>query len=51
MDKNLKADAPQSVDIESSLLGGLLIDADGFTKIGDLLHADDFYDPDRKSVV
>ncbi len=50
MDKNLKADAPQSVDIESSLLGGLLIDADGFTKIGDLLHADDFYDPRHKAI-
>ena len=50
MDKNLKADAPQSVDIEASLLGGLLIDADGFTKIGDLLHADDFYDPRHKAI-
>lgn len=50
MDKNSDAAAPQSLDIESSLLGGLLIDSDAFIKIGDMLRADDFYDERHKAI-
>jgi replicative DNA helicase len=35
---------PQNLDAESSVLGSLLIDGDAFTKIADLLHAEDFFD-------
>jgi replicative DNA helicase len=35
---------PQSIDIEASLLGSLLIDGDAFIKIVDQIQADDFYD-------
>ncbi|HVO86195.1 MAG TPA: replicative DNA helicase [Candidatus Binatia bacterium] len=35
---------PQNLDVEASLLGGLLIDSDGFLKISDIIEADDFFD-------
>ncbi|HET9850277.1 MAG TPA: replicative DNA helicase [Candidatus Saccharimonadales bacterium] len=35
---------PQSVDVEASLLGSLLIDSDGFLKISDVIEAADFSD-------
>jgi replicative DNA helicase len=38
------ANLPQSIDIEASLLGSLLIDGDAFLKISDQLNADDFFD-------
>src|SRR6266404_3928865 len=41
---------PQSLDIEASLLGSLLIDSDGFIKIGDQIQSDDFYD-DRHRMI
>ncbi len=42
--------ASQNLDVEASLLGSLLIDADGFVKIGDMLIADDFIDPQHKAI-
>lgn len=50
MDENSRNEAPQSVDIEASLLGGLLIDSEAFIKIGDMLRADDFYDERHKAI-
>jgi replicative DNA helicase len=35
---------PQSLDIEASLLGSLLIDGDSFLKISDQIQAEDFFD-------
>ncbi|HSW78748.1 MAG TPA: replicative DNA helicase [Candidatus Babeliales bacterium] len=35
---------PQSLDIEASLLGSLLIDGESFLKISDQIHAEDFFD-------
>ncbi|HET7827852.1 MAG TPA: DnaB-like helicase N-terminal domain-containing protein, partial [Candidatus Saccharimonadales bacterium] len=35
---------PQSLDVEASLLGSLLIDSDAFIKIGDAITPDDFFD-------
>lgn len=50
MDKDGDAKAPQSLDVEASLLGSLLIDADAFVKIGDMLRTDDFYDERHRAV-
>lgn len=41
---------PQSVDVEASLLGSLLIDSDSFIKIADAITADDFYDERHKAI-
>jgi len=41
---------PQSLDIEASLLGSLLIDTDSFIKIADMVSADDFYDGRHKAI-
>jgi replicative DNA helicase len=41
---------PQSLDIEASLLGSLLIDGDGFIKIGDQIQASDFYDEKHRMI-
>jgi replicative DNA helicase len=41
---------PQSLDVEASLLGSLLIDSDAFIKIGDQLQADDFFDERHRLV-
>lgn len=35
---------PQSLDVEASLLGSLLIDGDAFVKISDHIQANDFFD-------
>ncbi len=35
---------PQSLDVEASLLGSLLIDGDAFVKISDQIQANDFFD-------
>ena len=41
---------PQSLDVEASLLGSLLIDSDAFIKIGDTIHADDFFDEHHRII-
>lgn len=41
---------PQSLDIEASLLGSLLIDSDAFIKIGDQIQADDFFDEKHRLI-
>lgn len=41
---------PQSLDIEASLLGSLLIDSDAFIKIGDRIQADDFFDEKHRVI-
>lgn len=46
-DKPVNKDAkvpPQSLDSETSLLGAILLDPDGMSRIADAIHADDFYD-------
>lgn len=44
MDEKTGVDnSPQNIDAESSLLGSLIIDSDGFIKIADKLHPDDFF--------
>ena len=40
------SDLPQSVDVEASLLGSVLIDADAIVKIADIVKPIDFYDTD-----
>ncbi|HEU5004744.1 MAG TPA: replicative DNA helicase [Candidatus Saccharimonadales bacterium] len=42
--------APQSLDIEASLLGSILIDSESFIKIADMVQADDFYDERHKAI-
>jgi replicative DNA helicase len=41
---------PQSLDIEASLLGSLLIDSDAFIKIGDQIQPDDFFDDKHRAI-
>lgn len=41
---------PQSLDIEASLLGSLLIDSDAFVKISDIIESLDFYDERHKLI-
>lgn len=41
---------PQSIDIEASLLGSLLIDGDAFIKIVDQIQAEDFYDEKHRMI-
>jgi replicative DNA helicase len=36
---------PHSTEAEQGVLGSILIDIDGLYAIGDILHAEDFYDP------
>ncbi|HSX18097.1 MAG TPA: replicative DNA helicase [Candidatus Saccharimonadales bacterium] len=44
MDKDKSVHSPpQNLDAETSLLGSLIIDSDGFIKIGDLIRPDDFF--------
>lgn len=44
MPKAATGTPPQNLDAESSLLGSLLIDSDGFIKIADQISGADFYD-------
>ncbi len=41
---------PQSLDAESSLLGSLIIDSDGFVKIADLIQPDDFFNDQHRII-
>jgi replicative DNA helicase len=51
MARAVKNDSPpQSLDIEASLLGSLLIDSDAFIKIGDSIIPDDFFDQKHKMI-
>ena len=44
------SDLPQSVDVEASLLGSVLIDADAIVKIADLVKPIDFYDDKHRLI-
>jgi replicative DNA helicase len=51
MARAIKNDSPpQSLDIEASLLGSLLIDSDAFIKIGDQIQPEDFYDDKHRMI-
>jgi replicative DNA helicase len=43
-------DLPSSVDIEASVLGALLIDADAIVKVADVLRPIDFYDDRHRQI-
>ena len=43
-------DLPQSVDIEASVLGALLIDPDAIVKVADVLRPIDFYDSRHRQI-
>ena len=43
MDKDAVGSPPQSYDAETSLLGSLIIDPDGFVKIADMIKSEDFF--------
>lgn len=44
------AELPQSVDVEASLLGSLLIDPDAIVKIADIVKSIDFYDSRHRKI-
>ncbi len=44
MDDKKSNTPPQSVDIEASLLGSIIIDADAIVKVADMIRPNDFYD-------
>jgi replicative DNA helicase len=51
MARSTKSDSPpQSIDIEASLLGSLLIDGDAFIKIVDQIQSEDFYDDKHRMI-
>ena len=50
MDNSSARVPPQNIDVEASLLGSLLIEGDGFVKIGDLLIDTDFYDERHQKI-
>jgi replicative DNA helicase len=51
MDKNTGVGSPpQSYDAETSLLGSLIIDPDGFVKIADLIKPDDFFNQQHRTI-
>lgn len=41
---------PQNLEAEQSLLGAILLDKDALIKIGDIIKADDFYDPKHQII-
>lgn len=41
---------PQALDVEQVVLGALLIDAEAFGVVSELLHPDTFYDPRHKQI-
>lgn len=41
---------PQSLDAETSLLGSLIIDSDGFIKIADLIKPEDFFNQNHQTI-
>jgi replicative DNA helicase len=41
---------PQSIDVEASLLGSLLIDADAVVKVADIVKSIDFYEPKHRLI-
>lgn len=43
-------DLPQSVDMEASVLGAILIDADAIVKVADILQPVDFYDERHRQI-
>lgn len=50
MPKTPVDNAPQSLDLEASLLGSLIIDSDSFVKIADAIGVDDFYDSRNRAI-
>ncbi|HMT56216.1 MAG TPA: DnaB-like helicase N-terminal domain-containing protein, partial [Candidatus Saccharibacteria bacterium] len=44
------SDLPQSVDVEASLLGSILIDPDAIVKVADLIKSIDFYDEKHRFI-
>src|SRR6476620_6757774 len=50
MARSVNSIPPQSLDIEASLLGSLLIDSDAFIKIADQIQPDDFYDDKHRMI-
>ncbi len=44
------ATPPHSTEAEQAVIGGLLIDAQAWDQIGDLIVADDFYRPDHRLI-
>lgn len=50
MDKDTEVGTPQSYDAETSLLGSLIIDPDGFVKIDDLIKSDDFFSQQHRII-
>jgi len=47
--ENLKI-APQSIEAEQSVIGGLMLDKNAWDKIGDLISEDDFYRRDHRLI-
>lgn len=41
---------PHSVEAEQSVLGGLLIEANAWDNVGDVVRAEDFYRPDHRTI-
>jgi len=41
---------PQNLDVEASLLGSVLIDADALVKVGDTVSGDDFFDQRHRAI-
>jgi replicative DNA helicase len=41
---------PQNLDVEASLLGSVLIDADALVKVGDMISGDDFFDQRHRAI-
>lgn len=51
MDKNTNVGSPpQSYDAETSLLGSLIINSDGFIKIADMIKPDDFFSEQHRII-
>ena len=50
MAREPKTSPPQSLDVEASLLGSLLIDSDAFIKISDQIQTEDFFDDKHRMI-
>jgi replicative DNA helicase len=50
MNPNQKFEPPQSVDVEASLLGAIIIDADAIVKVADIVRPIDFYDERHRQI-
>ncbi len=50
MNPNQKFEPPQSVDVEASLLGAIIIDPDAIVKVADIVRPIDFYDERHRQI-